>query len=178
MEIIEKINELVKIPLDADYVLKKIGKRINLLLYSDLAHYKHIKDCLINNMCLLLLESKPNFGHWTLILYHPDRDSYEGFNSYGSYIDDDLVYIKENMREMLGEEYPLLTALFYDSGKTIEYSDHVLQSKSPEVSTCGYYCIMRAIWSDVDVDEYARRITSYKDLTPDQAVVAFVLLLN
>lgn len=177
MEIIEKIDELVMKPLDADYVLAKIGKPINLLLYSDLAKYKHIKDCLINNICLILLESKKNFGHWVILLYHPSKDSLEAFNSYGSWIDDDLVYVPENMRKILGEDYPLLTALCYDSGIKIEYNDHALQSKNPGVSTCGYYCILRAVWSDIDVDEFARRLQSYKGLTPDQAVVSLVLLL-
>lgn len=171
-KLISHINELMKKSTTGQFIYDKLNGNTNLIVYGDLNECKHIDDLFIDDSCVILLETKEDFGHWVCIIKHPN--SIEAFNSYGNYIDDDLKYVPKNMKKRLGEDYPTLSLLLYDSGYKIEYNDYKLQSKSSSIATCGYHVIMRIKFKEMNIDDYAKMLLN-KEYTPDQLVVMYVL---
>jgi hypothetical protein len=174
-EILEYINCFSRQPTSSKYIMEKLRGKTNLIVYRELKKVNHIDKIFINNCCIILIELKSGSGHWVCVINHPSRGSIEAFNSYGRYPDDDLVYVPENMKKLLGEDIPLLTKLLYESKRPIEYNDHKLQSLNQEIATCGYYCILRILFKDMDVDTFAKKLMN-KKYTPDQMVIMYVLI--
>ena len=152
---IEKIKYLETKPLSSDDMLRALGYKCNLITYSEIKNYKNINDILGKyNKCILLYETKKNYGHWTCIYKNHTKNTIFFFDSYGFIIDDQLDFIPKNNKKMLNSNYRYLTNLLYKSKCRIEYNQYQLQKMNPSIATCGRWVIARLAYIELSVDEF------------------------
>ena len=104
--------------------------------------------------CVILYNTKKNYGHWCCLINHGNR--FEFFDSYGIKPDYELGQIDEEVREELGENEPYLSKLLKLSGKPIEYNAIRLQKYKNGVNTCGKHCVVRIMAKKIPIDEYGK----------------------
>ena len=125
----------------------------NVVKYNELEGISPNK--LLNNLPIVILyETEPNFGHWTL-LHKLDNGNIEFFDSYGFKPDSEFKLISPEY------QYPhyLMELLKKLSKLTqIHYNQYQLQSKANGVSTCGRWCILRRLYPDLDIDQFKEGI--------------------
>ena len=129
-----------------------VGDKI--IEYPDLANYSDINELLPNDVDyrIVLIESKPHSGHWTLLWKNVnDKNSIGWFDSYGGKFgkpDVELNYISPEMRDRLGENRPILTDLLKTKNpeQRVIYNKIKFQAEGDEITTCGRWVIIRAIY--------------------------------
>jgi hypothetical protein len=169
----DKIDYYISQPTTGNYLYKCMNGKCNVIAYSDLQKYNNIDNVLKNGCAFILVETSQNTGHW-IALIKIGNNKIEVFNSYGGFIDYYLYYVPENMREILGENYPHLTALLLKSKYEIHYNNYPLQIENDNVATCGRHCIVRALNKNMDIDEYFEWMNNLK-FSPDEAVTILTL---
>jgi hypothetical protein len=144
----------------------------NIIKYDELEGVS--PERLLRNLPVVILyETGPNYGHWTL-LHKLGNGNIEFFDSYGFKPDKEF--------ELMGREYQLphmLMELLTKLSKLtqIHYNQYQFQSKTPGVATCGRWVILRHMFNDVDIDRFKKAIEdSIRKLgiSPDQFVVGAV----
>ena len=123
-----------------------IFKNCKIVKYADLDNYKDIYQLLPNRMdfCFILTESEHNSGHWTLLIR--DDDVFEYFDSYGVSPKNILDYIPYHMNRKLGNNYQEDIGMIIKSIKPTDkfiYNKIKFQTESPNINTCGRWCIAR-----------------------------------
>lgn len=142
--------------LSSDEVSMLVGYKANYLNYRDFARYNNIYDAMGKYRALILLYlSKPSYGHFTCV-FERDNNTIEFFDSIGTFKlpDDELELISEEQRVINNEVKPHLLKLLYDTKKHIEYCDFPLQSKNPNIKTCGRHVAIRLHLRFLNIDEY------------------------
>lgn len=130
-----------------------------IFIYHQLANYDDIDKVLgENGMCILLYETKKNFGHWVCLFKR--NNEIEHFDSYGIFPDYELKLVDENMRDILGQRYPHLSYLLEKSPYKLHYNHHVLQKRG---STCGRWCLARILNRNLNENQFAKLFSKYKD---------------
>ena len=117
----------------------------------------------------ILYEYEPNYGHWTL-LFKQGSKRVEFFDSYGTLPDSIQKKFPKKLRNEYGYQHKEVVDLMLNSKLNKEYNNYKLQSKNRSVKTCGRWCILRALASDVYIDDFAKMFL-FKRLSPDQLVV-------
>lgn len=159
----------ISYPLNTDEINILANEELNHITYSELHDINDIMDIFKNsNGCLLLYESKDNYGHWVLLIYHPDRDIIEFFDPYAMFPDDELDFIPKNFRKKNDMLYPHLTALLLDSNKQIEYNDTQLQKLDDKIKTCGRWCGVRYRMQIIPIDDFGKMFSSFEN--PDKDI--------
>jgi hypothetical protein len=119
----------------------------NLIKYSDLAHVRKLEDILPHDKSfkIILIEDHFNIGHFVCIMRY--GNTFEQFDSYGKKIDDELAFISNIQKKLLGQDDKYLTHLFAKLPKgTKKVINKVrLQNVSNNSATCGRWCILRII---------------------------------
>lgn len=122
---------------------KKIGKKINVIKYSELKDYNNIDELLApNGMFIMLYETSDNMGHWTCC-FNRGKNIISFFDSLGLKPDDQFHEISIQFRKDSGIDKPFLTYLLSNSNKKVEWNEYDLQSMNPEIATCGRWCVLR-----------------------------------
>lgn len=140
----------------------------NVIQYEDLAKYSPQK--LLNNLPLVILyQTNENFGHWVLL--HRTPEGLEFFDSLGYKPDAEFKFIGEGMQQ---PHY--IAQMLYDLSKVenINYNPYIFQEDRKNVATCGRHCIVRNMFSNYGIDDYAKGIFGASDklgITPDELVV-------
>jgi hypothetical protein len=170
---------------DSD-ILNKLAGRTNVILYRYLAGVSNIEQILINDSCVILYETKNKVGHWVcLVRYfdnHTGRWTIEFFDSYGLFPESEKTFINRPFLKNSGQRNNMIARLLYkamNDGYNIAYNDHLQQSRSKNISTCGRHVISRILNKHMTTDEYNQYISSFRvkfrgkirRLTPDQAVI-------
>ena len=152
---------------------------VHIILYKDLAKVKNINS-LLDRPCVILYETKKNYGHWTLLLkIHPD--TLELFDSYAYYPDQQLEFVGKEYRNKL-TAYPHLSKLIINSPFTnIISNNKPLQKFSKDINTCGRWVAVRALlWEKMRmplnrfIDIFDKK---YGKLTPDDIITLMTILL-
>lgn len=144
---------------DIDNILKGQTK---VLTYKQLPQFKNINQLLepYKNFIMLYL-AKPNYGHWTCVLKHPDRieffDPYGGNNNIPDTV---LDKIDVNVRNTTNQNYPYLSRLLDQSRYPIEYNNYQFQQHKSDIKTCGRHCIVRVLFKNLLLDDYYKLMTS------------------
>ncbi len=178
----EKILDFAKsIPLSGKDIYNALDGDCNILTYKDLAGVRDL-DEILDKPCVLLYETKENFGHWTLLLkIHPD--TIELFDSYAYRPDEQIKFIPSYFRDK-ENAWPHLSWLLANSVKykRIISNNVRLQKHANDVNTCGRWCIMRAIfWKDfgTSLHEFTNIFDdSYGKLHPDDIVTLATMFLK
>jgi hypothetical protein len=153
----------------------------DIICYSDLKKYNNITDLLPANKTfkIILLEWDKNKGHFVGIMR--DNDKYEYFNSFGYKYDKDLFFIDRMVRRMLGQDTAELTRL---GGNNMIWNKTKLQSKNPNIQTCGRWVIfrinlMRLGYTLPEFIEYVKEAKKNKGLKNyDEVVCTYVTFGN
>jgi len=156
-------------PLSGFDILKGVDMRPNIIKYSDIHNYYDLDDVLGDNkMCVLLYLTKKDFGHWCCV-YENDKGHIIFFDSYGFVPDKQLSFIPCELKKELNQEHKILTKMLYDSHKPVEYNQYRLQELTPNVSTCGRWVIIRLLYKNISIDDFAKCFFN-KKLSPDVIV--------
>lgn len=136
---------------------KLLDGKCNIMSYDQLNNYNNIDSAMGKYGALVLLyQTKQNYGHWCCV-FKRNNDTIEFFDPYGLFPDDELEFVPNNMRNVLGEDYPHLTWLLYNSGyKKIDYNSKQLQKFKEDVNTCGRHCVVRIMMRNLSIDEYIK----------------------
>lgn len=136
--------------------------------------YNELRDISANKLLsnlpvVILYETHPNYGHWTL-LHKLKNGNIEFFDSYGFKPDSEFKLIDKEF------QYPhyLMELLKHLSKLTrIHYNQYQIQDKKPGVSTCGRWVILRNLYSDLDIDQFKEgvdRVSEGMGLSRDEYV--------
>lgn len=146
-------GELAKMMSDQDFC-RYFGGGVEqkIVKYADLKKYKTINDLLPldKDYVVILVESAKNSGHWTSVVRNGNK--FTQFDPYGDgTIDDELKFIPDSVKRMLGEKPNELKRLFKTKlpGQTVEQNRVALQSKTPNVDTCGRWSIAFILMSQL-----------------------------
>lgn len=148
------------------------GYEPNMISYSDLKNYESIDDVLKNDMCIILYESMPGYGHWTCIFKDPINNEIEHFDSYGYTPDKELSFVPKKINNQLGQGFPLLSKLLVNSPYDIRYNHFKFQGK--DSSTCGKWCILRLFLRSLNEYQFKKILGN---MTDKDIIKIFELLL-
>lgn len=122
----------------------------NFVLYEDIHKYKNIKELVGNGKKTLILYQLARIGHFTCVF-----ENEEGINFFDplGYMPDSLLSKIEMGKHPLHHDYTYLIKLLLTSNRPVIYNEYKLQKSS--TSTCGHWCAIRMLCSDLYCDEFA-----------------------
>jgi hypothetical protein len=137
-------NQLQYMVSNRDLEQKIHTKNLKIIEYPELEYCSNILDMMPSDISVLviLIETKPNSGHWTLLERNNNVLTY--FDSYGVKYDGELKFVDKEQRIALHEDKPYLTKLLNKAkkqGYKIDYNKIRFQDYSPNVNTCGKWVI-------------------------------------
>lgn len=147
------MNEEISKSLSGREVLDLLDHKANLVQYSDLHKISTIEQLLgPHRKCVLLYQTSKNYGHYVAVWEHNDTIFFS--DSYGSKPDAQLNFIPHDLKDELNSNHNYLIRLLYKSGKKVEFNQYQLQSREPDVSTCGRHVVNRLRFPEISIDEY------------------------
>lgn len=176
------MNKIVKIcakkSFSGDDILKLVDNKANLMTYSDVAKCNNIEEVLgKNGACIILYETKENYGHWTCI-FKVNKNTIEFFDPYGCVLDDELKYISDNFKQKSGTDFPHLTEMLYNSKYKVIYNDYPLQKYKNDINTCGRHVGFRLQMRKIPLEKYAKvMLKSGFNMSPDDLVTILTMFI-
>ena len=184
---IPQIDNLMDISLSDKQLMHLIDNQANLILYPDLHKYNNIDKILgPYSACVILYESKPNYGHWCCI-FKVNNNDIEFFNSYGDSNDNEgfpdgmMKFIPEEFQKISHQDHTYLSNLLINSPYNLSYNQYKFQGNGKNIKTCGRHVATRLNMRNLSLDNYYRFIKKFKadlDLNPDQAVTLLTSSIN
>jgi hypothetical protein len=157
--------------LSDDDMAELLNGKYKIVTSRELSKYRNIDDLLEPyGHCIILYESMPNNGHWTALMKRP-RGRLEFFDSYGLTPDSELGWLDPEWKRQSKQTHTNLIRLMLKSPYTLEYNDHKLQGKGREIATCGRHVVCRIRCRRMNIDNYAKMISSVDGMSPDDVVV-------
>lgn len=145
----------------SDAEIREACPGIRTWLYRDLAGLEATGE-LPRLPIAVLYETSPGFGHWVGILRTPE--GIEHFDSYGLRPDSELEWVPRRFREIFRAEAPHMVRLLlrfqdaYGGGLPINFSEFRLQSRKPDVATCGRWVALRCQNSAMGAGRFAKKV--------------------
>lgn len=134
-------TQLNKMFSDQDFGRFIDGSGDQIIKYSSLAAYKNINELLPDDgYKIILIESKKNSGHWTVLIKLNDTITF--FDSYGIYPDDELNFVSKVANRLLGNKHDQIRRLMNTFPNKKMYSKTKYQSNKSDVNTCGRWCLV------------------------------------
>ena len=147
------MNEEINKSLSAREVLNLLDNKVNFVQYSDVHKISTIDELLgPHRKCVLLYQTSHNYGHYVAIWEINNTIFFS--DSYGSKPDTQLNFVPHDMKQELNSNHNYLIRLMYESGKKVEFNQYQLQSREPDVSTCGRHVVNRLRFPEISIDEY------------------------
>ncbi len=170
------INKLEAKPLSGTEISDACNDEIKIMTYDNLLNYDNIDDVFGDKDSIALLyvtHPNPTYGHWTGLFRHRNYDpqTIEFFDSYGLFIDEQIKFVPKQLRAQLGEDYPYLSKLLYESPYELIYNPIQLQQKKKGVASCGRHVVMRCISKNIMLHDYIDLIQEKDTIdNPDEMV--------
>jgi len=145
-------------------VLSKLDGKVNIELYPNLYKYDNIRQLLgVNRACVLLVESKPKYGHWVCIFQRDDGDI-EFFDSYGEdktkigsgMPDFSLSLIDPYFRKETNQDFTYLSKLLMEFPGNLHYNQYRFQKHGKGIRTCGRHCVFRLMNRHLNLEDYKK----------------------
>ena len=170
------MDEEISKSLSGSEVLKLMDHKCNLVAYSSLHLIKSIDELLgKHRKCVLLYQTSKNYGHYVAIWEYNNTIFFS--DSYGGIVDSQLKYVPHDMKEELNSNHNYLIRLMYNSGKKVEFNQYELQSRDPEVSTCGRHCVERLRFPEISIDEYYKIFKDASKFIPIDELICLLVPL-
>ena len=129
---------------------------------------------------IILIEEKLNRGHFTCLLRY--GKTIEAFDSYSGTIDNELKYIPEMMKRMLGEDEKHLSRLLGAvKERQVIYSKKRLQKLEDGINTCGRWCILRILmmkeffYTLQEFLDFIQTSVEETEMSPDELVATWII---
>tara|TARA_R110000822_G_scaffold263651_1_gene387921 strand:- start:666 stop:1166 length:501 start_codon:yes stop_codon:yes gene_type:complete len=166
----------MNISLSATNVLNLLDNKAQFVQYSDLHRIPTIEQLLgPHKKCVLLYQTSKNYGHYVAVWEHNNIIFFS--DSYGSKPDSQLNFVPYDMKDELNSNHNYLIRLMYNSGKKVEFNQYKLQSREPDVATCGRWSVNRLRFPEISIDEYHNIFKqSSKYIDNDELIVLLVPL--
>lgn len=156
--------------------MNKFNKSCHIYTYRDLLKFKSLNNAFNKkNYIFLLFEIKLNNGHWTLLIRYKNKIRF--FDSYGFKPDDELTFTNYNFRKKYGMCKKHLVRLLLNSKKKIYYNNYKLQKSDININTCGYWCLMRAYFKNLN-DKKFKLLFENKKYNKDKTCIIFFSIIN
>ena len=139
---LRNLEERLHYPLSDDDIELYLGKKANIINFSELKNYKHIDDLLPTNLSyvIILIEQQKNSGHWITIMKY--NNTIEYFNSYGFKPNYEMKFLNK----LFGQNKNDLTRLLTKNNYDVIYNSFKFQDiKNPNSNACGRHIICRII---------------------------------
>lgn len=150
----QSIQKNISKPLSNKEILKLIKNKANLISYKNIHDYDSLDELLGKyGACIILYESRPDFGHWCCI-FKNDDDLIEFFDPYALYPDFQLKYLDKKFRDKTGQNYPYLSRLMLESPYDLSFNHYKFQKLKKGVNTCGRWCATRLMFRDMPLDDF------------------------
>jgi hypothetical protein len=160
--------------LSSSDIMDKMNNQTKIIQYGDLSKYSSIDEVFCPFKYVFILYcTKPQEGHWTVLLRLPNNDI-EFFDSYGSDdVDSELSFIPMDYRKHSNQLHKTLSKLLKDSPYRIHYNDHPMQQFKRGINTCGRHCLVRCFNSDKNIDDYYKAVkyNARKDKISDDQLI-------
>lgn len=157
-------------------IYDKLNKKVRIISYKQLSQFNNLDEVLSPfGRVIILYEIVDSFGHWTCV-FRRGKGEVEFFDSYSGLPDSQFRFIDKNFKTSDYGTFPLLTSMLYESGYKIFYNDVPLQSKNRKIATCGHFCVLRLIFSNVNEYEFANMWIN-KKFSPDYLVMSAYQLI-
>ena len=165
------LGRIKSYPLSDSDIRKILGDDISIITYPDLGKVESIDEVFDRKgRCIMLyLTEDEQTGHWVCMLKKGNRIDF--FDPYGEAPEKALDTVPEEQKERLGEEEPLLTRLFRQSGKQIYYNTYPFQKDKRDVNTCGRHSVVRCLYAPYSLDKY-KAVVDSSGMSPDNFVSA------
>lgn len=145
-------------------------------LYKDLLNFNSIDEILgVHNKCIVLFPvSSSTNGHWCCMIYHSDINTLEWFDPYGLSWNEELKYsevTKWTKYNIIGQLMKKAT----DQGIKTMFNPYRFQKMKDGINTCGKHSSIRARFSYLKIDEYAKLMLHQK-MDPDYLVTILTFI--
>lgn len=148
-------------------------------LYKDLINFTHIREVIgEHNACIVLFPVKSSTnGHWIAIIYHPNTNTIEHFDSYGFSPNTELQYSSDPLTKQN------LLMNFYDKAKNegynVVFNPYRFQKLKDGINTCGKHASIRCRFRYLNLDEYKKLMLNQSN-DPDYlvSILTFITLRN
>ena len=159
--------------LSGSEVLKLLDNKANLFSYSQLHSINSIDELLGQyKKCVLLYHTSPTYGHYCCVW--ENNNTLFFFDSYGASVDTQLKFLPNELKEELNSNHNYLIRLMYNSGLKVEFNQYQLQSREPNITTCGRHVVNRLRFPEISIDEYYK---IFKDASKYIAIDELICLL-
>lgn len=147
---IQALKARLEYPLSDSDIETYLGKKVEIINYSQLKNYKHIDELLPTDFSyvIILIELEPRVGHWVTLMKYPlihknkKKTIIEYFNSYGFKPNYEMKFLDR----LLGQKKKYLTKLLNNNDYDVIYNNVPFQSIDDQNSnTCGRHVISRII---------------------------------
>lgn len=167
------VDEDEEVSFGNDEIIKITGID-NILTYDKLAKYNSVEALLgIHKAVIILYRTTANYGHWTT-LFKVNNNTLEFFDSLGFKVDEEFSFIDKEVRRVLGEWKPHLTAILEKSRYNIIQNTHKLQENKEGINTCGRWVSGRLYLRNTPLDVFVKHFTSgLPRITPDEMITIF-----
>jgi hypothetical protein len=133
-------------PLNNIDIQNKVG--CDFILYENMMNIRNINELLPKTLILYQLHK---VGHFCCVFKNDEGINF--FDPLGIYVDDELLLTSPDRKHKLHHDFTYLTKLLSDVKDTpIIYNEYQLQGH--KTSTCGDWCAIRMIYSDLFNDEF------------------------
>ncbi len=149
-----------QIALSGSQMKKLTDGKARIMVYPDMYEYDNIDQILgPYGMCIILYETKHNYGHWTCI-FKRDNKTLEFFDSYGGDLDTQLDFVPEKFAKSHHENHKYLMKLIKNSPYQLINNHYDFQKQTKGMSTCGRHVSVRLAFKDLPIDKYQKMITN------------------
>lgn len=133
------------------------GDTVRVIDYDKIINTTNFKN-LVGDTAIVfypaLQQGNVTIGHYVAIIINEPQKLISFYDPLG-YLPDG--YKRFTNRALYRERSNTLIAhliKYHSQGYTIDYNNHQHQSRSPDVSTCGWHCVVRCVLGDMTNDRY------------------------
>lgn len=172
MEIELDYERLKRTPLGDFEIQTYLEGKTKVLKYNEIPQYNNLEQLLYpHGNCVILLETKTDFGHWICIKRTGDVISF--FDSYGDFPDQQKKFVNTKFLRDSGQKFNIICKMLDEASYkyTIEFSERRLQNMNDlSIATCGLWCSV-FIKSGMLVEQFYEFIDSFGETDLDKVIV-------
>jgi len=141
-------------PLNDDDITRKVGCRF--ILYENMHNVKNINELLPRT---LILYELARVGHFCCVFENSEGINF--FDPLGMFPDKELKMADPAYVQSMHHDFSYLDKLLSETNKSVIYNQYKLQSH--HTSTCGHWCGVRMICSEIHCDDFKKCFNGVKD---------------
>lgn len=135
-------------PMSNEEILQFFDGRCEIVKYCDLTDRFPLDKY---GRCVILIQSRPT-NHWVLVMQLDDGSTLFQ-DSYGMFPSDQFNWIPKSIQKMTNQNKKKILHIM-ETTPNMRYNQYKLQKSKTSISTCGKHCCVRALFPDLDENQY------------------------